>query len=72
MGRLNIMRMLSAPAAIWLITSFVLATPMLGEVPLANLGMAQPAFSGLAPLSYSPGSPDLMVQESPSEVEARL
>jgi hypothetical protein len=52
MGRLDTMRKLSAPAAMWLITSLVLATPMLGEVPLVNPDTAQPAFSGLAQFTY--------------------
>jgi len=36
MGRLNITRKLFAPAATWLITSLVLAAPVLDEVPLEN------------------------------------
>ena len=52
MGRINITRRLLAPAATWLITSLVLATPVLSEVPLANPETAQPAFSGIAYLSY--------------------
>jgi len=52
MGHLNVMKKPFAPAAVLLITSFVLATPVLVQVPLANPETARPAFSSLAPLSY--------------------
>jgi len=50
-GRLDITRQLFAPAVVWPITYFILATLVLAEVPSMNPEMAPLAFGGLAQLS---------------------
>ena len=58
--------------AVWLIVSLVLVSPALAEVPLENPETAQPAYSGVALLSYYSGTLDFVIEKSPADVEASL
>ncbi len=63
---------LAVPSALCLILCLALVSPVLAEAPLENPETAQPAYSGVALLSYYSGTLDLVINQSPAEVEASL
>ncbi len=66
------MARLAALAALCLIISLILASPALAEAPLENPETAQPAYSGIALLSYYSGTLDFVIEKSSAELQVSL